>query len=312
MLRDDTPVPDSCRAGVVAIGLFDGVHLGHQALLHRARRRATASGAPAGVVTFDRHPASVVRPDSAPRVLTTLRQRLDLLEALGLDFARVLTFEEERSLQTAEDFVTTVLGDELAARAVVVGEDFHFGRHRAGGATSLAAMATTMGFELVLVPLVGAAAGDTPVSSNEIRSLLAAGDVSAAGHLLGRPHEVRGIVERGDQRGRTLGFPTANVAVGGDVMLPADGVYAAVYITPDGVERPAAVSIGRRPTFYEDNGLLLVEAFLLDFDGDLYGQGAAVRVTDFIRGQERFASAEELVTQMTRDVTEVRAALSRR
>lgn len=309
VIRDDVAVPGDCRGGVVGIGLFDGVHLGHQELIQRVRGLADAQRLPCGLVTFDRHPATVVRPDSAPRVLTTLRQRLELFASLGVDFVRVVSFDEARSLQSPMDFAATVLRDQVAATAVVVGEAFHFGLRRAGDAGSLAEAGRSMGFSLVVVPLAGAGTAGSAVSSSAVRALLAAGDVGAAAALMGRPHEIRGIVERGDQRGRLLGFPTANVAVGGDVMLPRDGVYAACYVTADGIERPAAVSIGRRPTFYESNGLLLVEAYLLDFDGDLYGQTAAVRTTHHVRGQERFASADELVAQMSRDVAAIRTLL---
>lgn len=306
VIRDETMMPADCLGAAVGIGLFDGVHRGHQVLIERTRELAQRRTVPCGLVTFDRHPAAVVRPDSAPRVLTTLRQRLELFELLGVDFVRVVTFDEDRSLQAPNDFVSILLHDELAASTVVVGEGFHFGLRRAGDSTSLAAAAAAMGFELVVVPLVRAKAAAPPISSSQVRMLLATGDMRGAARLLGRPYEVCGIVEHGDQRGRALGFPTANVAIAGDVMLPADGVYAGRYVTPDGQARPAAVSIGRRPTFYQDNALLLVEAFLLDFDGDLYGQQAAVRVTDFVRGQERFASADELVAQMNRDVAVIR------
>jgi riboflavin kinase/FMN adenylyltransferase len=170
-------------------------------------------------------------------------------------------------------------------------------------------MAGSSGFDLEVVPLVAVDGAGASVSSSAIRERLAAGDPQAAAQLLGRPYEVRGIVEQGDRRGRTLGYPTANVAVGGDVMLPADGVYAGSYRLPDGTEWPAAVSVGRRPTFYEDNGLLLVEAFLLDFDGELYGQRTAVRFTDFVRGQERFDSAADLIAQMDLDVAEIRRVI---
>lgn len=309
VIEDGAAVPEQCRGGAVGIGLFDGVHLGHQALILRVCAEAGGAGVPAGLVTFDVDPDGVAGSDSPPRVLTTLRQRLDLFEKLGVEFVRVVSIQAARPAHTPEAFAATVLHDEVAATAVVIGEGFRCGPLPGVGAKSLGEKAAELGFELTVMPLVAASGSARPLSSDMVRDLLAAGDVSGAAHLLGRPYEVRGVVEHGDQRGRTLGFPTANVAVGGEVMLPVDGVYAALYVTPDGIERPAAASIGRRPTFYEDNGLLLVEAFLLDFDGDLYGQQASVRVTDFIRGQERFASADELVTQMTRDVADVRVAL---
>ncbi len=305
VIRDGDALPSRLRGAAVAIGVFDGMHRGHAGVLARLGELAEERGAPRGVVTFDRNPASVVRPDTAPRVLTTLRQRLELFEAAGLDYARVITFDEDRSLQSAGAFATEVLSDELGVRCVTVGRDFHFGMHRQGDIGSLGEIADQLGFELVLVPAVEADSGG-PISSSLIRGRLAAGAVEEAAALLGRPHEVRGVVERGDQRGRTLGYPTANVAVGGDVLLPADGVYAGRYLLPDGTDWPAAISIGRRPTFYTENGLLLVEAYLVDFAGDLYGQRARVRVTRFVRGQERFDSAADLIEAMHRDVAIIR------
>ena len=305
VLRDGDAVPPQARGAAVAVGVFDGVHRGHQALLGALRATAQRSGISAGVVTFDRHPAVVVRPDSAPRLLTSLRHRLQLFEEQGVDFVRVLTFDEELSLQSAGDFAATTLVGELAARAVVVGEGFHFGLHRRGDVGTLGEIADSAGMSLVVVPLLHPG-DDRAISSTMVRQALAAGDVEGAAAMLGRPHEVRGVVEQGDQRGRTLGYPTANVAVGGDIMLPADGVYAGRYVFPDGADWPAAISIGRRPTFYAESGLLLVEAHLIDFDGDLYGQRAGVRLTRYVRGQERFDSAEALIVQMDRDVAAIR------
>jgi riboflavin kinase/FMN adenylyltransferase len=267
------------------------------------------------VLTFDRHPAEVVRPAAAPKLLTTLDQKLELLDATGsVDECLVLAFDEARSKEPAEDFVGEVLAGVLDARLVVVGADFHFGYKRHGDVALLQRMGAELGFEALGLGLVAspesadaAAAGGLPYSSTRARELLALGDVGSAALILGRPHEVRGRVERGDQRGRELGFPTANVAVPERVCLPADGVYAGTYIGEDGVERSAAISLGRRPTFYAESGLLLLEAYVLDFDGDLYGQAARVRFHRRLRGQERFDSVDDLIAQMTRDVAAVRA-----
>jgi riboflavin kinase/FMN adenylyltransferase len=307
VIHDGEAVPASARGGAVTIGVFDGVHRGHQALLGEVRDTAKALGSPCGVITFDRHPATVVRPESAPRLLTTLRHRLELFADAGVDFVRVLTFDEERSLQSAGDFAASVLVDELAVSAVVIGEGFHFGLRRRGDVGALGEIADRYGIALVAVPPLADAESGQPLSSSLIRAALAAGDVERAAELLARPYEVRGVVETGDRRGRLLGYPTANVAVGGDVMLPADGVYAGRYVFPDGTDWPAAISIGRRPTFYEENGLLLVEAFLIDFDDDLYGQRAGVRLTRYVRGQERFDSAEALTAQMHKDLVIIRS-----
>ena len=311
---DDAALAAARTAGaVVTIGAYDGVHLGHQAVLRLVRELADARGLEAALVTFDRHPAEVVRPESAPRLLTTLEQRLELLDATGdLDLCWVLTFDEARSKEAAEDFVREVLVDGVGARLVVVGADFHFGHRRGGNVPLLERMGAELGFEVLglgLVAVEGDATG-VPYSSTRIRELLAKGDVAEAARLLGRPHEVRGVVERGDQRGAEhLGFPTANLTVPERICLPADGVYAGTFVAQDGVERPAAISVGTRPTFYED-GDVLVEAYVLDFDGDLYGQRVKVRFREWIRGQERFDSTEALVEQMNADVEATRRILA--
>ena len=298
---------------VVTIGAYDGVHLGHQAVLRLVRELADARGFEAALVTFDRHPAEVVRPESAPRLLTTLEQRLELLDATGdLDLCWVLTFDEARSKEPAEDFVREVLVEGIGARLVVVGADFHFGHRRGGNVPLLERMGAELGFEVLglgLVAVEGEASG-VPYSSTRIRELLAKGDVAEAARLLGRPHEVRGVVERGDQRGAEhLGMPTANLTVPERICLPADGVYAGTFVAEDEVERPAAISVGTRPTFYED-GDVLVEAYVLDFDGDLYGQRVKVRFREWVRGQERFDSTEALVEQMNADVEVTRRILA--
>ena len=311
---DDAALSAARTAGaVVTIGAYDGVHLGHQAVLRLVRELADARGLEAALVTFDRHPAEVVRPESAPRLLTTLEQRLELLDATGdLDLCWVLTFDEARSKEAAEDFVREVLVDGIGARLVVVGADFHFGHRRGGNVPLLERMGAELGFEVLglgLVAVEGEASG-VPYSSTRIRELLAKGDVAEAARLLGRPHEVRGVVERGDQRGAEhLGFPTANLTVPERICLPADGVYAGTFVAEDEVERPAAISVGTRPTFYED-GDVLVEAYVLDFDGDLYGQRVKVRFREWVRGQERFDSTEALVEQMNADVEATRRILA--
>ena len=314
--RDPSEVEPSSEARAVTIGAFDGVHLGHQAVLRLVRELATARGLRAAVVTFDRHPAEVVRPESAPKVLTSLDQKLELLEATGaVDDCLVLPFDEARSKETADEFVEELLVGVLRARLVVVGADFHFGYRRRGDVPLLQHMGADLGFEVLGLGLVaspdGTVAADSglPYSSTRVRNLLAAGDVAGAAAILGHPHEVRGVVEHGDRRGRELGFPTANVAVPERICLPADGVYAGTFVDAAGVERPAAISLGRRPTFYEDSGLRLLEAHVLDFDGDLYDQAVAVRFVAHLRAQERFDDVEALVAQMQRDVAEARRVL---
>jgi riboflavin kinase/FMN adenylyltransferase len=298
-------------AGTVAtIGFYDGVHRGHQALIGRVRELAADRGCATAVVTFDRHPATVVRPDSAPRLLTDLDQRLELLAAIDVDYCVVIHFDEERAAETAEDFVIEVLVECLSARAVAVGEDFHFGRGRGGNVALLERLGPEHGFEVVPFGLVEVDGLDAPVSSTAIRGLLREGEVEAAANLLGRPHEVRGTVARGDGRGRELGFPTANVAVPADIVLPADGIYAGWYERPSGELHATAISLGRRPTFYVEADASLLEAHMIDFDGDLYGEAAKVRFVHRLRGEERFESVEALVEQMGRDVVATRQALA--
>jgi riboflavin kinase / FMN adenylyltransferase len=304
VLRDPAALPASVPGTAVTVGFFDGVHLGHRAVIERTRGEARDLGVPSAALLLDRHPASVVRPESAPHLLTDLSQRLGLLGDLGVDYAVLLRFDEERSLQAPEDFVAAVLFGELRARAVVSGEDFHFGLRRRGDSSLLQSMAEPRGVRAVVVPPVRH--DGLTVSSSAVRELVAAGDMPRAASLLGRAYELHGVVEHGDGRGRTIGFPTANVAIAGGMLMPRDGVYAGWYRRPDGSRHAAAISVGRRPTFYDENGLLLLEAFLLDFDDDLYGEQAWVEVTDWLRGQERFGGVEELCAALQRDVQHTR------
>lgn len=292
---------------VVTIGAYDGVHLGHRALIADVRRMAAERDCASAVVTFDRHPAMVVRPESAPKLLTDLDQKLELLASTGVDYALVIHFDERRATESAEDFVTEILVGCLHARAVVVGHDFHFGHGRRGNVPLLMQMGADYGFDVLGIKLIED--HGTPVSSTEIRRRLAEGDVDAAAELLGRPHEVRGVVAEGDKRGRELGFPTANVAVPSEIQLPADGIFAGWYQRPNGDVHAAALSLGRRPTFYESADASLLEAYLIDFEGDLYGEEARVRFVKRLRGEQKFDSVDALTEQIARDVDATRAAL---
>jgi riboflavin kinase/FMN adenylyltransferase len=304
----------------VTIGAYDGVHLGHRALLRELSGLAAARGLSTVVVTFDRHPAAVVRPASAPRQLTDLEQKLELLADCGIDRTLVIAFDRERANESPEDFVKEVLVNTLGARLVVVGEDFHFGHGRKGNVALLTALGRDYGFEVIGAGLTGARSTDdrtesgasVPVSSTRIRTLVAAGDVVGAARLLGRPHEVRGIVVHGDGRGGPeLGFPTANLMIDDDIALPADGIYAGYFTRPDGRVYPAAISVGRRPTFYEaGTAAVLVEAYLLHFEGDLYGELSRVSFVARLRDEEQFDSVDALIAQMHQDAAEAERVLS--
>lgn len=262
------------------------------------------------MVTFDRHPASVVRPESAPKLLTDPAQKLELLASTGVDATLVVPFDAAASTEAPADFVRRVLVDALAVRGVIVGEDFHFGHKRGGSVALLREMSAQHDFEVVPLRLVARADGvDEPVSSTAIRRALAGGDVKRAAAMLGRDHEVRGTVGKGDQRGRTIGFPTANVEVDPVTCLPADGVYAARVVLPDGSRHDAAVNLGRRPTFHDRAEHSLLEAHLLDFAGDLYGRELRVSFAAFLRGERKFNGVDDLRAQLQHDIAHARAAL---
>lgn len=305
---DDRPWPG--ERSVVTIGAYDGVHLGHQTVIREVRDLAAACGCRSAVVTFDRHPAFVVRPESAPQLLTDTDQKLELLAQTGVDATVVVHFDEEQAAEEPAAFVERVLVGALGVRTVVVGEDFHFGRHRAGNVALLRELGARFDFDVHPLALLPRLDGiDEPISSTAIRRALAGGEVELAAQMLGRPFEVRGSVVAGDQRGRLLGFPTANVVVPKHICLPADGVYAGWYERPDGAVHPCAINLGRRPTFYAHADTSLLEAHLLDFDGDLYGEPARVRFTHFLRSERKFDGVDALVAQLKLDVEHARSSL---
>ncbi len=329
IIRADGHCPTPEVGAAVTIGAYDGVHLGHRAVIAEVRHRADELGLRSAVVTFDRHPAMVVRPESAPRLLTDLDQKLDLLASTGVDVTLVVTFDEARAAESPEDFVSEVIVGCLGARVVVVGEDFHFGHGRRGNVALLRELGAGTGFSVEGLGLrsardVGgeataiwaeaqeAADHDAPeekVSSTAVRAALVEGDLDRANALLGRPHEVRGLVTPGDTRGAELGFPTANVAVPGEILLPADGIYAGWFVRADGTVLPTALNLGRRPTFYEQAHASLLEAHVLDFDGDLYDERVAVRFVARLHGEVKYPSVEALIEGIGRDVVETRQVL---
>ena len=313
VIHDLSRRPDGIEATALTIGAYDGVHLGHRAVLAEVRRRADELGTASAVVTFDRHPAQVVRPDSAPRLLTDLNQKLELLESTGVDLAVVIHFDRERAAESAPHFVQTVLADGLGARMVVVGEDFHFGHRRQGNVDLLTEMGATLGFSVIGHHLVGRdgldARDEMQVSSTAIRRALVEGRLVDANAMLGRPHEMRGPVVEGDRRGRQIGFPTANVAIAPEILYPADGIYAGWLTRPNGEALAAAIYVGNRPTFYADAAATVLEVHCLDWSGDLYDELVAVTFVARLRGDARFDSIDELTAQLAVDCAGARLRL---
>ena len=297
-------------ASVVTTGAFDGVHRGHQTVIREVQRRANERGVASAVVTFDIHPAVIVRPESAPKLLTRLPRKLELLEQLDVDVVYVIEFDANRATTTAEEFITDVFVNRLHAQEILVGSDFHFGKGREGTVGFLSHHGNIHGFSVEGLDLIRSSSEATePISSTAIRRALIGGDIESAETMLGRPFELRGTVIQGDQRGRTIGFPTANVMLSNDMARPANGVYACWYLTPDDVRHPAAVNVGVRPTFYESADSAVLEAHLLDFDADLYGQEARVQFHHFLRSERRFAGIDELRDQLDIDIVEARNLL---
>jgi riboflavin kinase/FMN adenylyltransferase len=298
-------IPPGWGRCVVTIGVFDGVHLGHQALIRAAVAEGRQRGLPTVVMTFDPHPASVVRQGQHPALLSTLRRRAELVDELGADVFLVLPFTPEVSAIPAESFVHDILVDRLHAACVVVGRNFRFGHKAAGSVQLLEELGPRFGFTAVAVGLVGA--DQLTVSSTYVRSCVAAGDMSAAEAALGRPHRIDGFVVHGEGRGGTqLGYPTANLDPEPFSAIPADGIYAGYFLL--GTRRsPAAISIGTNPTF--SGQVRTVEAFVLDEGGNFYGRRVALEFIERLRGMERFDTPEELIAQIGRDVAQTRKVL---
>ena len=309
VINDGESVPEGV-ATAVSIGVYDGVHIGHRVVLARLAEQARQDDLSTAVVTFDKHPALVTRPESAPKLLTTLEQKLELLDEAGIDYVYLVEFTEERAQTTAGEFFRNVFVDGVRAKAIVVGEDFHFGRGREGNVKLLHREGRGRGIDVTGLELVRVNADSAePVSSTAIRRKLAGGDIRAANAMLGRRFEIRGPVIEGDRRGRTIGFPTANVPVPKFMAWPTDAVYAGWYIRPDGERHMAAINIGRRPTFYEHAEQSLLEAHVIDFDGDLYGEQAQVQFECFLRSEQRFDGIDALAAQLKQDIQRAREVL---
>lgn len=289
----------------VAIGVFDGVHLGHTTVLRRLVAQAHAAGLAAGVLTFDPHPVQILAPERAPRLLIGFERRVELIRRLGVDWVGTLDLSQIR-MMSPESFVSKVLAERANSRLVSVGDDFRFGFDRRGDVSLLSREGSQYDLEVVPVHLVTDAGGGV-ISSSRIRALIAAGVVEEAAELLGRPHRLSGSVLRGEARGRALGYPTANLALPTGLVAPADGIYAVR--VGGAVEANGVASLGVRPTF-GTGGARLLEVHVFDFDGDLYDRLLEVDFIRRLRGEERFGSVDDLVAQMERDADTARRILA--
>lgn len=301
---DEIPPADS----VVTIGVFDGVHRGHRSLLDRTLQAAADRGLRSVAVTFDRHPMEVVRPGSQPRYLQNLDRKVTALLAEGLDLVYVVTFDHAFSQQSAEAFIQQTLAGPVRTRRLIVGANFRFGHGAEGDVAMLTRRGEELGFEVDAVTLLEV--DGTAISSTEIRERLAHGEVEWAREGLGRPHVLEGAVVRGDARGGSIGFPTANVEIDDRMQIPANGVYAghAVVLGRDGTVYPMVVNIGQRPTFGGDH--VTVEAHLLDVDLDLYGEHLALSFEHRLRDEQRFDGIDQLKAQIAADVARARELLA--
>jgi riboflavin kinase/FMN adenylyltransferase len=313
--RGPEATPGDLGRTVVTIGMYDGVHRGHQKLIGAAVARARAMRRPCLLLTFDPHPAEVVRPGSHPAILTSLDRKAELVAELGVDAMCVLPFTPDFSRLAPETFTHTVLVEQLHAAQVVVGENFTYGHKAAGDVGSLAVEGRRFGFAVEGVSLAEDSSdeGEVTISSTYIRACVAAGDMVSAARALGRPHRVDGIVVRGDRRGRDMGYPTANVESPPFTAIPADGVYAGHLVTRDprsGASRerfPAAISVGSNPTF--QGSRRTVEAFVLDYDDDLYGEHVGVEFVQRLRPMAAFPDVAALLVAMAKDVEDTRSVL---
>ena len=301
----DQPLPEQLRAGIVALGNFDGFHLGHQAVVNRAVARGHHEQRPVIVATFEPHPVRFFKPDVPPFRLTSLDQRQQLFAHAGADAMLVFDFDQELASTSAEEFVARLLGERIAAAAVITGDDFTFGKGRTGSVETLRSLGLKSGISAeAIAPVL---LDGTRISSGRIREALAAGDPGTATRLLSRPFAVEATVERGDGRGHELGCPTANVRLG-DYQRPAYGIYAVHVRLDDDREYPGVASFGVRPTF--EPAVELLEANLFGFDGDLYGRTIEVSLHAYIRPERKFDDLSALAAQMQEDSAEARKLLA--
>jgi riboflavin kinase/FMN adenylyltransferase len=300
-------LPADVKPSVATIGVFDGVHVGHQMLLRKVVDEARARAAKAVVVTFDRHPLELLSPPDAPQLITTLRQRAEVFESLGIDVLLVLRFDGALRNLEPEEFVDRVLVEGLGVVHLVVGSNFHFGHGGAGSVEMLAELGRSRGFTVEIFSLIEGESTPEAVSSSLIRRQLADGEVERVAEELGRPFRLEGHVVKGAGRGRGLGIPTANLEVPSKVILPKVGVYAG-WMEHDGKRHPAVINVGYNPTF-EDRDRPIVEVHALDFDADLYGKVIGVEFTHRLRDELKFPDADSLMEEIRRDIARARDLL---
>ena len=303
LINDRSGIPDNIQGTVATIGVYDGVHLGHCQLLSQLREKSKEQGLATAVITFDQHPTRVTSPENAPKLLTSFSQKMELFESQGIDYAYIIKFDKGRSMTPAAEFFQSVFVEGVKAKAIIVGEDFQFGHNREGDVAFLKREGAKEDIEVQGLHLFRHSfSPDIVVSSTAIRAKLADGDMQMATEMLGRRFELEGTVVEGDKRGRQIGFPTANLSIPEEMLLPRDGVYACWYYRPDGSRHMAAVNIGLRPTFQTNDSKSVLEAHLIGFDGDLYGESGQIEFVEYLREERQFDGIDALAAQLKSDV----------
>lgn len=303
IINDQSSIPDNAKGTAATIGVYDGVHLGHCQLLSQLREKSKERGLATAVITFDQHPTRVTSPQNAPKLLTSFSQKMELFESQGIDYAYIIKFDKRRSMTPAAEFFQSVFVEGVKAKAIIVGEDFQFGHNREGDLAFLKREGAKEDIEVQGLHLFRHSfSPDIVVSSTAIRMKLADGDIQMATEMLGRRFELEGTVVEGDKRGRQIGFPTANLSIPEEMLLPRDGVYACWYSRPDGSRHMAAVNIGLRPTFQTNDSKSILEAHLIGFDGDLYGESGQIEFVEYLREERQFDGVDALAAQLKSDV----------
>ena len=303
IINDQSSIPDNAQGTAATIGVYDGVHLGHCQLLSQLREKSKVQGLATAVITFDQHPTRVTSPENAPKLLTSFSQKMELFESQGIDYAYIIKFDKRRSMTPAGEFFHSVFVEGVRAKAIIVGEDFQFGHNREGDVAFLKREGAKEDIEVQGLHLFRHSfSPDIVVSSTAIRMKLADGDMQMATEMLGRRFELEGTVVEGDKRGRQIGFPTANLSIPEEMLLPRDGVYACWYYRPDGSRHMAAVNIGLRPTFQTNDSKSILEAHLIGFDGDLYGESGQIEFVEYLREERQFDGVDALAAQLKSDV----------